>query len=247
MVLKKGSPIEMLPSPSSLCTSGSSVPSSTTSMAAISRILLLSRNDSRDHSECSTRARTRPPLMAYSSSEPPMAMTSSARINSPRVGSEAKAWTETSTPERTRKVPSRHSEKAEIASSTVQARKLPRFSVTASECSSAVPTSHGIKGGVLHRVPEPPAAPAQLVVGPRRPEDDAKGQENPRCLGPRPRPARPRRIQPPGQQRRDGESKSHRETNVAHIEDRRMEDHADILQQRIKIPAIDGIQRQRAG
>lgn len=26
-----------------------------------------------------------------------------------------------------------------------------------------------------------------------------------------------------------------------------MEDHADILQQRIEVPAIDGIQRQRAG
>ena len=48
--LKNGSPIEMLPSPSSLCISGSSVPSSTTSMAAISSTLLPSNSDSRDHS-----------------------------------------------------------------------------------------------------------------------------------------------------------------------------------------------------
>ncbi|VTM89572.1 Uncharacterised protein [Raoultella ornithinolytica] len=158
--LKKGSPIEILPSPSSLCTSGSSVPSRTTSMAAISKILFPSRNDSRDHSACSTRARTCPPFRAYSSSEPPMATTSSARINSPRVGSEANEWTDTSTPERTRKVPSRHSEKAAIASSTVQARKLPRCSVTARECSSAVPTSHGINeafstGSQNHQPPHP--------------------------------------------------------------------------------------------
>lgn len=38
----------------------------------------------------------------------------------PRAGSEAKECTETSTPERTVKVPSRHSEKAVIASNTVQ-------------------------------------------------------------------------------------------------------------------------------
>ena len=160
MVLKNGSPMEMLPRPSSLCTSGSSVPRSTTSIAAISKILLPSRNDSRDHRVCSTRARTRPPFRAYSSSDPPMATISSTRINSPRDGSEAKACTETSTPERTRKVPSRHREKAAMASSTVQARKLPRFSVTARECSSAVPTSHGINeafstGSQNHQPPQP--------------------------------------------------------------------------------------------
>ncbi|SUG58350.1 Uncharacterised protein [Salmonella enterica subsp. arizonae] len=58
MVLKNGSPTEILPSPSCLCTSGSSVPSSTTSMAAISRTLLPSSSDSRDHSALFTRERT---------------------------------------------------------------------------------------------------------------------------------------------------------------------------------------------
>ena len=51
----------------------------------------------------------------------------------PRRGSVANAWTEVSTPERTRKVPSNDREKAKMASSTVQFLKLPRFSVTASE------------------------------------------------------------------------------------------------------------------
>ena len=54
-------------------------------------------------------------------------------MNTPRAGSVAKAWTEVSTPERTRKVPSRLSENAIMASNTVQLLKLPRFSVTASE------------------------------------------------------------------------------------------------------------------
>ncbi len=62
----------------------------------------------------------------------------------PRAGSAAKECTETSTPERTRNVPSRLSEKARIASSSVQLLNRPRLSVTASEWISAVPTSQGM-------------------------------------------------------------------------------------------------------
>jgi len=62
----------------------------------------------------------------------------------PRAGSTAKACTLVSTPERTRNVPSRLSEKARIASSTVQLFSASRFSTTMAECSSAVPASHGI-------------------------------------------------------------------------------------------------------
>ena len=47
-----------------------------------------------------------------------------------------------------------------VASNTVQVRKLPRFSVTASECISAVPVSQGIKeafstGSQNHHPPQP--------------------------------------------------------------------------------------------
>src|SRR4051795_1424325 len=103
----------------------------------------------------------------------------------PRVGSAANACTDVSTPERTRKVPSSDSENAQIASSTVHALNVPRFSVTASECTRAVPAVDGPgspragkqspqsrpaeprhERGVLHRIPEPPAAPAELVIGP---------------------------------------------------------------------------------
>jgi len=47
-----------------------------------------------------------------------------------------------------------------MSSSTVQALKAPRFSATASECSSAVPTSQGMKeafstGSQNHQPPQP--------------------------------------------------------------------------------------------
>ena len=51
----------------------------------------------------------------------------------PRVGSLAKACTEDSTPERTRKVPIRLNEKAAIASSSVHMRKAPVRSVASAE------------------------------------------------------------------------------------------------------------------
>ena len=66
-------------------------------------------------------------------------------MKAPRSGSTAKACTEVSTPERTRKVPSSDSENEAIASSSVQPPKLPRFSVTACEWISAAPASHGMK------------------------------------------------------------------------------------------------------
>src|SRR5581483_3197970 len=83
-----------------------------------------------------------------------------ARMKMPRAGSEANACTDTSTPERTRNVPSSESANARIASSTVQDFSKPRFSVTASEWISAVPTSHGMNdafstGSQNHQPPQP--------------------------------------------------------------------------------------------
>ena len=87
-------------------------------------------------------------------------MAKNARMKTPRAGSVAKAWTETRTPERTRKVPSKLSEKPKMASNKVQARNAPRFSVTANEWMSAVATSHGMKeafstGSQNHHPPQP--------------------------------------------------------------------------------------------
>ncbi len=81
-------------------------------------------------------------------------------MKAPRAGSVAKACTEMSTPERTRKVPSSDSENAATASSSVQLLNSPRFSVTASEWMSAVPASQGMKdafstGSQNHQPPQP--------------------------------------------------------------------------------------------
>ena len=81
-------------------------------------------------------------------------------MKTPRAGSTAKACTEDRTPERTRKVPMRLSEKVTMASSTVQTLRASRFSITTAECNSAVPASHGIKeafstGSQNHHPPQP--------------------------------------------------------------------------------------------
>ena len=73
-----------------------------------------------------------------------MKTTRIARMKMPRRGSVAKACTEVSTPDRTRKVPISDSEKVRIASRMVQILSASRFSITTAECNSAVPASHGI-------------------------------------------------------------------------------------------------------
>ena len=109
------------------------MPSSTVAQATTSSTLLVSSSDSRETSAKRPPSPTLGARQANSASEVPMTATRKIRMKMPRRGSVAKACTEVSTPERTRKVPSSDSEKAEIASSTVQFLKLPRFSVTASE------------------------------------------------------------------------------------------------------------------
>ena len=67
-----------------------------------------------------------------------------ARMNTPRIGSVAKVWTEVSTPERTKNVPISDSENVRMASRMVHTFSAPRFSMTTAECNNAVPASHGI-------------------------------------------------------------------------------------------------------
>ena len=132
----------------------------TAAVATESNTLLASSMDSRD-----TVSKPSPmPILwarsANSSKDPPTTSVSSTRMKMPRVGSVAKACTEVSTPERTRKVPSRLSENAAIASKATQALKPPRFSAIGRECSSAVPTSQGMKeafstGSQNHQPPQP--------------------------------------------------------------------------------------------
>ncbi len=93
---------------------------------------------------------------------------------------------------------------------------------------------------VLDRIPEPPAAPAEFVVGPDAAQRDADGQEHPGEQRPGPHPARPGGIDPAFDQRGDGEGKGHRETDIAEIEEGRVEGEARVLQQRIEIVAVEG-------
>ncbi|MNZ64235.1 hypothetical protein D3C78_824020 [compost metagenome] len=104
----------------------------------------------------------------------------------------------------------------------------------------------GHEGGVFHRVPEPPAAPAQLVVGPPGAEHDADAEEGPGDDGPGPRPARPGRVQAAAEQGGDGEGEGHREAHVAHVEHRRVDDQAEVLQQRVEVVAVGRHVRQQA-
>src|ERR1700691_4883064 len=125
-----GGPTEILPIPSSSYASGDSVPHST-NPATLTRITLLtSRKNSRENTSKPPGTYNFGARQAYRVSEPPIVITRNARMYKPRIGSVAKEWTDTKTPERTRKVPTRLSENAKMAKSSVQLLKMPRFSVT---------------------------------------------------------------------------------------------------------------------
>src|SRR5437588_12920656 len=112
---------------------GYGVRSKTDPAATISRTLLVNNRDSRESNSNFDPRPTCFARQAYRASEPPITKVRNTRMKIPRFGSFAKAWTEVSTPERTRNVPKRLRENAAIASKTVQLLKPPRFSVTASE------------------------------------------------------------------------------------------------------------------
>src|SRR5512147_1863725 len=97
---------------------------------------------------------------AYKANDPPMTIAKKARMKRPRFGSVAKACTDVRTPERTRNVPRRLNENAMMASKTVHTLNPPRLSVTANECTNAVPANHGINeafstGSQNHQPPHP--------------------------------------------------------------------------------------------
>ena len=138
------------------------------------------------------------------------------------------------TPERVMNVPKIESRKVPIISDTFQRFSMPRFSWIITECRNAVIVSHGSKRGVLHRVPRPDAAPAQLDVGPPHAEGDADRQEEPRHQRPFPHRDDPAGVEPPGQQRRDRERERDGDADVAEIQHRRVHHHAGVLQLRIE-------------
>src|ERR1700722_8710816 len=158
--LKNGNPTDSFGPPIASRNSGYSVPRNTVAQPQDSSTLLSTSAPSREIGAnspppCSAGAR-----IAYSVSDPPIATINSSRMNMPRCGSVANACTEVSTPDRTRKVPTRDSEKVMIASRMVHDFSVSRFSTTIDEWISAVPTSHGMNeafstGSQNHQPPQP--------------------------------------------------------------------------------------------
>ena len=95
------------------------------------------------------------------------------------------------------------------------------------------------EAGIFHRIPEPPAAPAQFIIGPETAQRDAAGKRHPGGQHPRPHPARPGRISAAFQQRRHGKAEGDGKADIAQVQQRRMEDEAGILQQRVQFRAVE--------
>ena len=91
---------------------------------------------------------------------------------------------------------------------------------------------------VLDRVPEPPAAPTQLVIGPIAARRDPQCQEHPRAQHPGPHGAGEIRRDLTRDQRADRETEGHGKADIAEIKRGRMEGEPDILQQGIEPCAL---------
>ena len=220
------------------------MPNSTVAQAVVSSRLLTTSAPSREIGA------NRPPCFssgarqANSASEPAMKKARMARMKTPRLGSLAKACTEVSTPERTRKVPSSENEKARMARKIVHTFSASRFSITADRMQERGAREPGHQRGVLDRVPEPEAAPAQRVIGPVGAHRDAERQEAPGDQREGPHEARPGRVDAALDQRRGGEGEHDREADIAEIEQRRMDREAGVLQDRVEIAALERRRRQ---
>ena len=157
----------------------------------------------------------------------------------PRCGSTAKAWTLVRMPERTRKVPIIDIEKATTASMIVQARKAVAGGEHGDRMEQGGRGEPGHQRGVLDRIPEPPAAPAELVIGPVGAGGDAEGEEDPGAEHPGPHRAGEGRADVARDQGADREGEGDRDADIAEIEGRRMEGEARVLEQRIEAVALD--------
>ncbi len=96
----------------------------------------------------------------------------------------------------------------------------------------------GQEGGVFYRIPEPPAAPAELVVGPPRAQHDAGGEKDPGAERPGATPVGHGAIQSARMERSHGEGEVDRKADVAEIEQGRVDDEADILQHGVEVAPL---------
>ena len=90
---------------------------------------------------------------------------------------------------------------------------------------------------ILDRVPEPPPAPAELIISPVTARSDAEREQYPRSQHPRLHGPRQCGADLARDQRSDREAERHRQPDIAKVKRRRMEGEAGILEQRVKSPA----------
>ena len=100
------------------------------------------------------------------------------------------------------------------------------------------------EGRVLHRIPEPPAAPAELVVRPPAAERDTDREKEPRERGPWPRPARPARIEAAFEHGGHRKGERHGEADITDVQHRRVHREREVLQHRVQVAAVRGCRRQ---
>ena len=141
---KNGAPTDILRSNASP-TKGQIVPTNTTKDDTAKRMLFTTSALSRLTIPKTPLASIAPARAANNVSAPPVKNSRMNRMNTPRSGSDAKAWTEVITPDRTINVPISEKPKARIASRMVQLFRLSRFSTTMAECRSAAANNHGMK------------------------------------------------------------------------------------------------------
>ena len=94
--------------------------------------------------------------------------------------------------------------------------------------------------GILDRIPEPPAAPAQFIIGPIAARCDPQRQEYPRAEHPRPHRPGKGGANIARNQRPHCKAERDRHPDIAKIERWRMEGEAGVLQQRIEPLPIHG-------
>ena len=109
----------------------------------------------------------------------------------------------------------------------------------------------GHERGVLHRVPEPPAAPAQLVVGPEASPCVMPTVSEHQAASAQGRTQRAQAASTrPSISAATAKAEGHREADIAQVEERRMEREAGVLQQRIEalaLAAAPGQAQERVG
>ena len=188
---KYGGPDRKLPRSNASRNIGYSVPSRITAVAATSSTLFISRNDSRETGAKPALDVNSGARQAYSTSAPPTQITeeredeqAARRIARERVHrlDDAGAHQERSE-QRQRERGDRQQQRPAL-----EQPALLRHRQRVNQRGADQPRH---ERRVLDRIPEPPAAPAELVVSPPAAERDADGEEQPRDRRPRPHPARP--------------------------------------------------------